>query len=87
VVCAPSGPTGRSCLSFEILIQESRVTNCQSLAGRAGADLRGWFGWKSVINLGGVVTARGVESYVAMRVHLMGPAKGPNFNIKLMRPS
>jgi predicted dinucleotide-binding enzyme len=49
--------------------------------------LRDWFGWKSVIDLGGIVTARGVESYVVMWVHLMGPAKGPNFNIKLMRQS
>jgi predicted dinucleotide-binding enzyme len=49
--------------------------------------LRDWFGWKSVIDLGGIVTARGVESYVVMWVQLMGPAKGPNFNIKLMRQS
>jgi predicted dinucleotide-binding enzyme len=49
--------------------------------------LRDWFGWKSVIDLGGIITARGVESYVVMWVHLMGPSKGPNFNIKLMRQS
>ena len=47
--------------------------------------LRDWFGWKSVIDLGGVTTARAVEAYLLLWVNLMGPMGSPFFNFKLIR--
>ena len=46
--------------------------------------LRDWFGWKSVIDLGGIATARAVEAYLLLWVNLMGPIGSPFFNIKLI---
>ncbi len=50
------------------------------------AILRDWFGWKSVIDLGGITTARAVEAYLLLWVNLMGPMGSPMFNFKLIRP-
>jgi predicted dinucleotide-binding enzyme len=47
--------------------------------------LRGWFGWKNVVDLGDITTARGVESYVALWVRLFGALQTPHFNIKIVR--
>jgi predicted dinucleotide-binding enzyme len=47
--------------------------------------LRDWFGWKSVIDLGGITTARAVEAYLLLWVNLMGPMGSPFFNFKLGR--
>ena len=49
------------------------------------AILRDWFGWKSVIDLGGITTARAVEAYLLLWVNLMGPMGSPIFNFKLIR--
>ncbi|MEP7356543.1 MAG: NAD(P)-binding domain-containing protein [Anaerolineales bacterium] len=49
------------------------------------AILRDWFGWKSVIDLGGISTARAVEAWLLLWVNLMGPMGGPLFNLKLIR--
>jgi predicted dinucleotide-binding enzyme len=47
--------------------------------------LRGWFGWKSVIDLGDISTARGTESYLALWVRLYGALHTGAFNIKIVR--
>jgi len=47
--------------------------------------LRDWFGWKHVVDLGDITTARGTESYVALWVRLYGALKTPQFNVKLVR--
>lgn len=47
--------------------------------------LKGWFGWKRVIDLGGIATARGVEMAVIFWVSLMGAQKTPMFNYKIVR--
>ena len=52
---------------------------------RVSGLLRDWFGWKNVVDLGDITTARGAESYVALWVRLYGAAKTPHFNIKLVR--
>jgi len=49
------------------------------------AILRDWFGWRSVIDLGGITTARAVEAYLLLWVNLMGPMGSPFFNFKLIR--
>jgi len=52
---------------------------------RVSEILRDWFGWKHVVDLGDITTARGTESYVALWVRLYGALKTPQFNIKLVR--
>lgn len=48
--------------------------------------LRDWFGWRSVIDLGGITTARNVEMWLPLWVNLMGPMGTPFFNIKVIHP-
>lgn len=47
--------------------------------------LKEWFGWKSVIDLGDISTARGPESYLLLWLRLWGAVKTTNFNIKVVR--
>jgi predicted dinucleotide-binding enzyme len=44
-----------------------------------------WFGWKSVIDLGDISTARGVEMYLPLWVRLFALYQTPNFNIKIVK--
>jgi predicted dinucleotide-binding enzyme len=46
--------------------------------------LRDWFGWRSVIDLGGIATARNVEMWLPLWVNLMGTVGTPFFNIKVI---
>ncbi len=47
--------------------------------------LGGWFGWKQVIDLGDITTARGTEMLLPLWVRLMGALGGPRFNFKIVR--
>ena len=47
--------------------------------------LRDWFGWKSVIDLGDISTARGTEGYILMWLRLYGALKTADFNIRVVR--
>jgi predicted dinucleotide-binding enzyme len=47
--------------------------------------LKNWFGWKSVIDLGDITTARGTEMLLPIWVRLMGVYQSPNFNFKIVR--
>jgi hypothetical protein len=47
--------------------------------------LRDWFGWKSVIDLGDISTARGTEGYILMWLRLYGAMKTADFNIRIVR--
>lgn len=47
--------------------------------------LKSWFGWKSVIDLGDITTARGTEQLLPIWVRLWGALKTPNFNFKIVR--
>ena len=47
--------------------------------------LRTWFGWKQVIDLGDITTARGTESYLPLWLRLWGALGTPNFNIRVVR--
>jgi predicted dinucleotide-binding enzyme len=44
-----------------------------------------WFGWKSVVDLGDISAARGMEMYLALWVRLFGIYQSPNFNIKIAK--
>jgi hypothetical protein len=47
--------------------------------------LKNWFGWKSVIDLGDITSARGVEMMMPIWIRLMGVLQTPNFNFKIVR--
>ncbi|MBK6518599.1 MAG: NAD(P)-binding domain-containing protein [Polyangiaceae bacterium] len=43
------------------------------------------FGWKDVVDLGDITTARGTEMYLPLWVRLYGSLKTPMFSVKLVR--
>ena len=47
--------------------------------------LKSWFGWKTVIDLGDITTARGTEMLLPIWIRLMGTFQTPNFNFKIVR--
>ncbi len=47
--------------------------------------LREWFGWKTVIDLGDISAARGMEMILPLWLRLMGTLKTPTFNFKIIR--
>ena len=47
--------------------------------------LRDWFGWRSVLDLGDLSAARGMEAYLLLWVRMMGAVGSPTFNIKVVR--
>ena len=47
--------------------------------------LKDWFGWKSVVDLGDITTARGVEMVLPLWVSLMGQVGTPLFNFKIVK--
>ena len=53
--------------------------------GQVAEILKGWFGWKHVVDLGDLSTARGTEGYVALWVRAFGALGTADFNIKLVR--
>lgn len=44
-----------------------------------------WFGWKDVIDLGGIAMSRGTEMYLPLWVRLYGALQNPMFSIKVVR--
>lgn len=50
-------------------------------------DLLRSFGWSddAIIDLGGIVTARGAEMYLPLWLSLMGAVGSPSFNIRIVR--
>ncbi len=53
--------------------------------GRVVEILRGWFGWRNVVDLGDLSTARGTEQYLPLWVRLWGALGTPDFNVKIVR--
>ena len=49
------------------------------------ALLKDGFGWKSVVDLGDITTARGVEMVLPLWVSLMGKVGTPMFNFKIVK--
>jgi predicted dinucleotide-binding enzyme len=46
--------------------------------------LRDWFGWREIIDLGGIETARGAEMYVLLWHNLRNAISSQRFNIKVV---
>lgn len=55
----------------------------------AKASVRAWlaesFGWKDVVDLGGISASRGTEMYLPLWVRMYGALQTPNFSIKVVR--
>lgn len=49
------------------------------------AILTEWFGWKHVVDLGDITTARGTEMYLAIWIRLWGALGTPMFNVKVVK--
>jgi 8-hydroxy-5-deazaflavin:NADPH oxidoreductase len=47
--------------------------------------LKAWFGWKHIIDLGDITTARGTEMMLPIWIRLMGTLKTPMFNFRIMQ--
>jgi hypothetical protein len=47
--------------------------------------LKEWFGWREVIDLGDITTARGTEMMLPLWIRLMGALGTPMFNFKVVR--
>lgn len=47
--------------------------------------LREWFGWREIIDLGGIASARGTEMYLPLWLRMWGALGTANFNIAIMR--
>ena len=50
----------------------------------ADTVLKKWFGWKNVLDLGGMESARGLEMYLILWLSLWKTVKTPIFNFKLV---
>lgn len=48
--------------------------------------LRDWFGWKSIIDLGDISTARGTEAYLLLWIRLWGALGTADFNLQIQKP-
>jgi 8-hydroxy-5-deazaflavin:NADPH oxidoreductase len=53
--------------------------------GQVAEILKGWFGWKHVVDLGDVTAARGQEMFVILWVRLYGSLQSPMFNVHVAR--
>jgi hypothetical protein len=58
--------------------------NDQAAKDEVSGILRGWFGWRSIVDLGDLTTARGVEMYLPLWVRLMGRLGSPVFNVRIV---
>jgi predicted dinucleotide-binding enzyme len=47
--------------------------------------LKDWYGWKNIIDLGDITTARGAEMLLPMWVRLWNTLQTPLFNYKIVR--
>jgi predicted dinucleotide-binding enzyme len=47
--------------------------------------LKSWFGWRQVIDLGDITTARGTEMILPLWVRLWGALGTPMLNFKIVR--
>jgi predicted dinucleotide-binding enzyme len=59
--------------------------NDPSAKARVREILTGWFGWKHLIDLGDITTARGPEGYLLLWIRLWGAQQTGDFNVKVVR--
>ena len=81
-------------MNAKVMVEPAQIANgdhdafvCGNDAGakaRVTEILRGWFGWKNVIDLGDISNARGTEAYLLLWVRLYGAVKTADFNIRVV---
>jgi predicted dinucleotide-binding enzyme len=59
--------------------------NDASAKGQVIQVLKEWYGWRNIIDLGDITTARGVEMLLPMWVRLWGVLQTPLFNYKIVK--
>jgi len=59
--------------------------NDQTAKDKVIGYLKAWFGWKHVIDLGDISSARGTEMILPIWVRLMGALQTPMFNFKILQ--
>ncbi len=59
--------------------------NDEEAKARVIEILKDWFGWKSVIDLGDITTARGTEQYLPLWIRLWQALGTLTFNIKIVK--
>ena len=59
--------------------------NDEAAKARVRDLLRSWFGWRHVIDLGDITTARGTEMLLPIWVRLWGALGTPMFNFKIVQ--
>ncbi|HJQ20664.1 MAG TPA: NAD(P)-binding domain-containing protein [Gemmatimonadaceae bacterium] len=59
--------------------------NDKAAKARVTELLERWFGWKSVIDLGDITTARATEMLLPLWLRLMGAYGSPMFNFRIVR--
>jgi len=59
--------------------------NDATAKARVTEILKSWFGWKDVLDLGDITTARGTEAYVLLWVRMYMAFGSPSFNVKVVR--
>jgi predicted dinucleotide-binding enzyme len=47
--------------------------------------LRDWFGWRAVVDLGGIAASRGTEMYLPLWLRMWGALGTANFNVAIVR--
>jgi predicted dinucleotide-binding enzyme len=47
--------------------------------------LRDWFGWRQIVDLGDITTARGTEAWLLLWTRLYGALGTPHFNMAIVR--
>ncbi len=82
-------------MSSSVMVDPTRVAQGDHDAFISGNDaeakaqvekiLKEWFGWKRVIDLGDISSARGTESYLPLWLRLYGALQTADFNIKVVR--
>jgi len=61
------------------------VSGNDAAAKATVTELLATFGWKSIIDLGDISTARGTESYLPLWLRLWGALGTPDFNVRIVR--
>lgn len=80
-------------VNANVMVDASRVPNTDLFLSGNDAEakalvtriLREDFGWRSVIDLGDITTARGTESYLPLWIRLWGALGTADFNVKVVR--
>jgi len=59
--------------------------NDPAAKGKVVEILKGWFGWRNVVDLGDITTARGTEMILPLWIRLMGALQTPTFNLHVVK--